>query len=541
MFTSDPIQRFDVLPWERSTSDYKRRKSLLEVLNNMPKVDIHESAFIALGARVYPTSLTIGSDSFIAAGAIVRDSVTIGSRCSVNAYAQISGTVTIGDDVRIASHVTIVGFNHSYSDLNTPIHTQALTSKGIDIGNDVWIGANAVVCDGVTIGNHAIIAAGAIVTKDIEEYAIVGGNPARVLKSRLPDHNPNVLATSVLKRLAQKAELQLPAILMHHLGCSVDEMNSKDDWIALIQHSGEARTLCDAIELSAALGCTELLDKKALFAPLLQSLQDEETGLIPELGCTISDLAEQTIKLPDAYNLLCVNYALDCLGETTNFVTSFIANTKREHLVRYLQKRDWDNDGWDCGAWVDSYATALFFNIKFHKDERSNPQALFNWLDENCNPATGMWSLPDKENGWLQAVNGFYRLTRGTYAQFNRKLPYPERAIDTILTHAYANKLFINNKTNACNVLDIIHPLWLCAKQTHYRAQEIQQVMVRSILAIDNHWIDDQGLPFSPQDKPSLKGTEMWLSILAIAADYLDLSEQFGFEPKGVHRLHSQL
>lgn len=61
-------------------------------------------------------------------------------------------------------------------------------SKGdVRIGNDVWVGLNALILSGVVIGNGAVIAAGAVVTKDVPPYTIVGGNPARVIRHRIPE------------------------------------------------------------------------------------------------------------------------------------------------------------------------------------------------------------------------------------------------------------------------------------------------------------------------------------------------------------------
>lgn len=65
--------------------------------------------------------------------------------------------------------------------------------KKIDIGNDVWIGANCTVLDGVTIGDGCVIAAGAVVTKDIPDYAIAGGVPAKIIKYRFDDKKINEL------------------------------------------------------------------------------------------------------------------------------------------------------------------------------------------------------------------------------------------------------------------------------------------------------------------------------------------------------------
>ena len=69
-------------------------------------------------------------------------------------------------------------------DRDKPIRLQGATRKGIEIGNDCWIGSKVTILDGVKIGNHAIVAAGAVVNKNVPDYAIVGGVPAKILKMR---------------------------------------------------------------------------------------------------------------------------------------------------------------------------------------------------------------------------------------------------------------------------------------------------------------------------------------------------------------------
>ena len=71
---------------------------------------------------------------------------------------------------------------------NTPDHMSQLPFKGdIVIGNDVWIGRESIIMPGVKIGDGAIIAAYSVVTKDVEPYSVVGGNPARFIKKRFND------------------------------------------------------------------------------------------------------------------------------------------------------------------------------------------------------------------------------------------------------------------------------------------------------------------------------------------------------------------
>jgi acetyltransferase-like isoleucine patch superfamily enzyme len=99
-----------------------------------------------------------------------------------NLYGQ--GGLEIGSNVMIASGVRIVANSHTFDRLDIPISQQPCVSRGIRIGDGVWIGTNAVILDGVSIGDGAVVAAGAVVTKEVPPFAIVGGVPARLIKMR---------------------------------------------------------------------------------------------------------------------------------------------------------------------------------------------------------------------------------------------------------------------------------------------------------------------------------------------------------------------
>ena len=119
-----------------------------------------------------------------------RGSVEIGDNSSINAYTIIYGTggVKIGKGVRIAAHTVIVASMHNHENLDIPIYQQGWTAKGIRIEDGVWIGCNAAILDGVTVGHDSIVAAGAVVTTDVPPNSIVGGVPARVIRSRNSTH-----------------------------------------------------------------------------------------------------------------------------------------------------------------------------------------------------------------------------------------------------------------------------------------------------------------------------------------------------------------
>jgi len=72
--------------------------------------------------------------------------------------------------------------NHSYEDVSIPPSRQPVSTAMISIGDHTWIGANAVITAGVKIGKHVVIGAGSVVTKDVADYTVVAGNPARPVK-----------------------------------------------------------------------------------------------------------------------------------------------------------------------------------------------------------------------------------------------------------------------------------------------------------------------------------------------------------------------
>lgn len=93
-----------------------------------------------------------------------------------NLLAMARGSITIGDHARIAANVQLLSNNHDPYDLDV------LTCKPVEIGDYAWIGAGATVLPGVRVGRHAVIGAASVVTKDVPDYAVAVGNPARVIK-----------------------------------------------------------------------------------------------------------------------------------------------------------------------------------------------------------------------------------------------------------------------------------------------------------------------------------------------------------------------
>nr|MBC7244122.1 acyltransferase [Chloroflexota bacterium] len=115
-------------------------------------------------------------------------SVMIGDNTHIQASCNIKGflkSVIIGHNVQIAPHCAFSPYEHNFEDRYRPINAQGIRSAGdIVLEDDVWLGLGVKVLEGVRIGKGAVIGAGAVVTKDIPEYAIAVGVPARVIRWR---------------------------------------------------------------------------------------------------------------------------------------------------------------------------------------------------------------------------------------------------------------------------------------------------------------------------------------------------------------------
>lgn len=503
----------DYLPWLTLTAEERAAQiTWQEELARHYGAKIDPTAFVSPQAHLYGINqLILGKETLIAADALIRDAwFTAGSHCSLNSNSYLQGKVSFGDHVRVAPGAQIIGMNHNFSDPDRPISHQGLTYQGITIGNDVWVGASAIILDGVTIGDGVVIGAGSVVTKDLPDYAIAVGNPARIVKWRkAPTEGP---LASALQDFAKKIAKELPTVLERYL--------SHEDQLVVVNTPGDdgrnIRPYCDAVELMGMTN-TDFGELRELFAEKIQALQKDTVD----------------------YDCLTVGYSLQVLdrfpkrpfGEATTIVAN---------LEDWLAQLPWDHNPWGAGAAIDHLATALYFNWHFAEtaaNSRQGLEKLLGWLAIHQERTTGLWGNTAGEMLHL-AINGFYRLTRSTYAQFDIPLTLPEKVIDSAHQQALDPHCFGPNKGNCCDTLDIIHPLWLAKKETDYRLKEGQAWATAQIKRILANWQTDAGFSFELDKNipATLQGTEMGLSILWLLADYLGISQGLPFKPKGVHR-----
>lgn len=117
--------------------------------------------------------------------AVFSSDLSIGSNSGVGPNSRIYGKISIGKDVMMGPEVVILTKHHETKDVTIPMISQGFQDElPVVILDDVWIGTRAIIMPGVTIGRGAIVGAGAVVTKDVSEYSIVGGVPAKVIGDR---------------------------------------------------------------------------------------------------------------------------------------------------------------------------------------------------------------------------------------------------------------------------------------------------------------------------------------------------------------------
>jgi maltose O-acetyltransferase len=117
----------------------------------------------------------------------------IGDFSGIGIDCDADGPLTIGCNVLMAPEVVILRANHLVTRTDVPIRSQQNSERRpLVVCDDVWIGRRVIILPSCTrIGRGAIIGAGAVVTKDVPEYAVFGGNPAKLLRTRELTHDPN--------------------------------------------------------------------------------------------------------------------------------------------------------------------------------------------------------------------------------------------------------------------------------------------------------------------------------------------------------------
>lgn len=163
------VRRFLVPRWLVTLFYFAKFRCLVS-----PRAEVEFSHLLTIGVRSSIGSFTKirASDGPLHLGRQVQ----ISTNCEINAG---KGGLTIGDDCMLGACVSVIGNNYSYDRLDVPLRLQEKTSKGIRIGNNVWIGSGARILDGAFIGSGVIVIPNSVVSGRIPDNAIVQGSPGK--------------------------------------------------------------------------------------------------------------------------------------------------------------------------------------------------------------------------------------------------------------------------------------------------------------------------------------------------------------------------
>jgi acetyltransferase-like isoleucine patch superfamily enzyme len=104
----------------------------------------------------------------------------LGQECTISSFQRVS----IGREGILADRVMLIDFDHGVVEVERPIRLQGIYKRDVQVGNNCWVGYGACILRGTTIGDNCVIGTSTVVTKDVPDNAIVGGVPARVLRTR---------------------------------------------------------------------------------------------------------------------------------------------------------------------------------------------------------------------------------------------------------------------------------------------------------------------------------------------------------------------
>ena len=107
-----------------------------------------------------------------------------GVNIGFNSQIASGSSVRVGKDGLLAAYCYLIGGGHESADPNQPIQEQQAVSHGVELGDNVWLGAGVKVLDGVTIGADCIVGASAVVSSDVPARSVAAGIPARIIRER---------------------------------------------------------------------------------------------------------------------------------------------------------------------------------------------------------------------------------------------------------------------------------------------------------------------------------------------------------------------
>ena len=158
---------------------------LMAIVFSLPRFgfcDAIKTGFLRLNGATIGKRVTYYPGVWITPGRnlLVGDDVDFG----VGVLIESAGGVEIGDRTLLGHGVKLIAGNHRIPSNRGRIFGAGSVRKPIKIGSDAWIGSNSIILPGTTIGVGAVVAAASVVTKDVDPYTVVGGNPARIIRIR---------------------------------------------------------------------------------------------------------------------------------------------------------------------------------------------------------------------------------------------------------------------------------------------------------------------------------------------------------------------